>query len=85
MHAFMQNEVTAGTTHKADAFSLCISPRGGLNLYGAAAVERAWGLTHKNAFSNGVIGPEQGGESFWLRTEPTVAALVSVPEPRKSP
>lgn len=65
MHAFMQNAVTAGTTHKADAFSLCISsPRGGLNLYGAAAVERAWGLTHKNAFSNGVIGPGQGGESF---------------------
>ena len=55
------------------------SPRGGLNLYGAAAVERAWGLTHKNAFSNGGIGPEQGGEAFWLRTEPTVAALVSVP------
>lgn len=62
MHASMRNAVTVGTTHKANAFSLCIihPPRGGLNLYGEATVERALGLTHKNAFSNGVIGSGLG-------------------------
>jgi len=41
----MQNVVIAGTT---------TAGRGGSNFYDLYAVQRAWGLTHKIAVSNGV-------------------------------
>ena len=41
----MQSVVIAGTI---------VTGRGGSNLYDLYAVQRAWGLTHKIAVSNGV-------------------------------
>ena len=45
MPEFMQNVVIVGTI---------TTGRGGSNLYDLYAVQRAWGLTHKIAVSNGV-------------------------------